>query len=290
VEPGDLRELSREEHAEVEAFVRDFTRRAAPIRPHRTPPIRPGRARLLLRHLAVRAIWDRDNDYLRPWRWLREQAAEQVRGKAARLLYRRQGTRPFVYYPLHVVDDYKIARVVPHCADQAAIVAQLAAALPHGHDLVVKEHPMSIGRNRLGFLARLRRIPGVRLVDPHTSSHELIEGSRAVAVISSTVGLEALLYGKPVLTLGRPFYAGAGVTLDVDSFREIRRAVPELLGFRPDPDRVARFLHAAMRRCQAGAPVLVDRSDANAGALAKSLDSAGRAEYAKRVAGSPSVG
>ena len=41
-------------------------------------------------------------------------------------------------------------------------------------------------------------------------------------MISSTVGLEALLYGKPVLTLGQPFYSGYGVTVDVDSFREIR--------------------------------------------------------------------
>lgn len=142
---------------------------------------------------------------------------------------------------------------------------------------------MSIGRNRLGLLTRLRRIPNVRLVDPHTSSHELIVRSHGVAVISSTVGLEALLYPKPVLTLGRPFFAGAGVTLDVDSFREIRTAVPELLSFRPDRERVTRFLHSAMRRCGEGAPVLVDRSDANVAALARSLDRAATKEYAKRM-------
>jgi hypothetical protein len=103
-----------------------------------------------------------------------------------------------------------------------------------------------------------------------------------VVVISSTVGLEALLYEKPVLTLGRPFYAGAGITLDVDSFREIRTAVPELLRFRPDGERIARFLHAAMRRCHSGAPVLVDRSDANAAALAGSLDRVARGEDRRR--------
>ena len=67
-------------------------------------------------------------------------------------------------------------------------------------------------------------------------------------MISSTVGLEALLYDKPVLTLGQPYYAGFGVTLDVDSFAEIREQVPELLRFRPDPERIRRFLHAAMRQ------------------------------------------
>jgi capsule polysaccharide export protein KpsC/LpsZ len=173
---------------------------------------------------------------------------------------------------LHVVDDYKIKRILPAYADQAAIVDQVARSLPHGYDLVIKEHPMSIGRNPIGLLRRLKRASNVRLVAPHTSSHELIGRSQAVVVISSTVGLEALLHARPVLTLGRPFYAGMGVTLDADSPADIVELVPAVLDFRPDRERILRFLHAAMRRCYAGAPVLVDRSDANAATLARSLD------------------
>jgi hypothetical protein len=235
----------------------------------------------------VRALWDRDNDYLRPARWLRQQLTEQLRAPAARALYQERGRRPFLYFPLHVADDYKVERVIPHCADQASIVELVAAALPPGYDLVVKEHPMSIGRNPLGFLARLRRLRNVRLVEPHASSHDLIASSEGVVVISSTVGLEALLYEKPVLTIGQPFYAGLGVTLDVESFSEIRHAVPALLRFRPDRERTVRFLHAAMRRCHSGAPVLVDASDANAGTLARSLHAAAAELDARR--GGPSA-
>jgi hypothetical protein len=64
--------------------------------------------------------------------------------------------------------------------------------------------------------------------------------------------------------------------MDVDSFREIRDKVPTLLDFRPEREEILRFLHAAMRRCYPGAPVLVDSSDTNALALAESLDSAAR--------------
>jgi capsule polysaccharide export protein KpsC/LpsZ len=172
--------------------------------------------------------------------------------------------------------------VIPHCVDQASIVEQVADSLPPGYDLVVKEHPMSIGRNPLAFLRRLRRRSNVRLLHPQESSHELIRESAAVAVISSTVGLEALLYEKPVLTLGRPFFAGYGITLDVESFRELREAVPALLRFRPDRERIRRFLHAAMRRCYAGAPVLVDRSEENAVALAGSIEEAAERAVAER--------
>ena len=285
VPPEDVRELAQEERAEVERFIGEFTARATPIRPYRRPRITRATLRDFGRHVAVRLLRDRDNEYLRPSRFVSNYVRERARALAATRLYSTlEQDRRFVYFPLHVTDDYKIKRVIPHCVDQASLIEQVAAALPHGYDLILKEHPMSVGRNSLGMLRRLARIENVRLLDPHTSSHELIQRSEGIVVISSTVGLEALMYAKPVLTLGQPFYSGYGVTLDVDSFREIRDQVPALLEFRPDRERILQFLHAAMRRCYAGAPVLVDSSDANALALADSLDSAARGDSGLRAA------
>jgi hypothetical protein len=283
VDPGELRELTPEEADAVEAFRRAFVARAQPIRRHRRVRVDPRRLGVLAGHVARRLTEDRDNDYLRPGRLLAANASEWLRAKSARPFYDRlDPARPFVYFPLHVTDDYKITRIIPHCVDQASIVEQLADALPAGHDLVLKEHPMSIGRNSIRLLRRLRKRRNVRLVQPHESSHELIRRSEAVAVISSTVGVEALLYDKPVLTLGQPYYAGYGITLDVGSFAEIRERVPELLRFRPDPERIRRFLHAAMRACLPGAPVLVDRSDGNAAALAGSVEAVAAEAVAAR--------
>jgi hypothetical protein len=274
----DLRPLTALERAEVERFIREFTTRAEPIRAHRSLRVTKARLQQFGDYLAARAQEDRGNEYLTPGRWLAAGVRESARRPILRLLYDSlQSSRPFVYFPLHVSDDYKIKSVIPHCRDQAAIVEQLADALPAGVDLVLKEHPLSVGRNPLGLLRRLQKRRNVRLVHPSTSSHELIARSRAVAVISSTVGLEATLYGKPVLTLGQPFYSGYGITLDLDSFAEIRRAMPALLEFEPDPDLVSQFVHAAMGRCYPGKPVMVDRSDDNAASLASSLDAAASA-------------
>jgi hypothetical protein len=278
----ELRPLTPAERAEVEAFRAEFTARATPIRPHRRVPIELRRVRLFVDHLARRRGTDRDNDYLRPWSLLATNVSEWARAKLAKPFYDELPERPFVYFPLHVIDDYKIKKVIPHCYDQASILEQVSDALPPGYDLVLKEHPMSIGRNSLRLLLRLRKRRNVRLVGPYTNTHELIRRADAVAVISSTVGLEALLYDKPVLTLGEPFYSGFGITLDLHSFAEIREGVPALLRFRPDPERIREFLFAAMNRCYPGSSVMVDRSDENALTLATSLDEAARKVIAER--------
>ncbi len=283
VGPDALAPLSEEREAQVEAFVSEFKRRRRPIREPREAKVTLHRTRMLARHLAVKALWDRDNDYLIPFHWLAGRLRERVRTVSLRRFYGTPNpSRPFVYFPLHVTDDYKIKRVVPHCADQGALVEQVARALPHGWDLVTKEHPMEIGRTPSALLRRLTHMRNVTVVPPTTNSHDLIQRAQAVVVISSTVGLEALLYDKPVLTLAQPFYSGLSITLDVESFAEIRTAVPAVLEFEPEHGRIRQFLSAAMERCYPGVPVLVDRSDENAAKLARSIERASQATLRER--------
>lgn len=275
VSEEEVRELSADERVEIEGFIERFTNKRKPIREYRRSVFVPELLKLFLNHL-YQAATDRDNEYMRPIHWALNRRKEKARSLLARRLYQPLPKRPFVYFPLHVTDDYKIKRVIPHTVDQASLIEQVADSLPQGHDIVLKEHPMSVGRNSLALLRRLRRIPNARLVNPYSNSHDLMQRAKAIVVISSTVGLEALLYGKPVLTMGQPFYGGYGVTLDIDSFREIREKVPAILEFEPDYERILRFLHASMRRCYEGAPVLVDSSDENAAKVARSLDRAAR--------------
>jgi hypothetical protein len=279
-----VRAISDEERAQVEAFIAEYVARDRPTLPHRRPRITGRTLRDFARHVAVAALWERDNEYLVPSRFVTNYVVQRSRAWVSRSLHGTpEPTRPYVYFPLHVTDDFKVKRVIPHCVDQAYLIEQVSDALPQGMDVVLKEHPVSVGRNPLSFLRRLVHRPNVRLVDPRSSSHELIRGSRAVAVISSTVGLEALLHGKPVLTMGQPFYGGYGVTVDVDSFRELRGKVAEVLHYRPDRERTLQVLHAAMRSTRAGAPAAVDPSPGNARRLAASL--AATAESARDTAG-----
>jgi len=92
-----------------------------------------------------------------------------------------------------------------------------------------------------------------------------------------------------VLTMGRPYYAGYGVTVDVESFRDLRAAVPAVLDFRPDPERVLAFLHACMRSTYDGEVVWQDDSDANAEAVAATLERAAREQVPRRTPAAPAA-
>jgi Capsule polysaccharide biosynthesis protein len=285
VAPEEVRPLEPAERAEVEEFIRGYIDRDRPTLPHRRATITPAKLRDFARHVLVRTVFERDNEYLRPSRFVTNFAKQRARARASTRLHERLPDRPFVYFPLHVTDDFKVKRVIPHCVDQAYLIEMVADMLPQGVELVLKEHPVSIGRNPVSFLRRLTRRENVHLVDPHVSSHELIRRSRATAVISSTVGLEALLHVRPVLTMGQPFYSGYGVTVDVDSFRELPQSIERVLDFVPDRERTLQVLHAMMRSTLAGRPASVDPSPENAAVLAQSLEE--RAREAREGARQP---
>ena len=89
----DLRPLSAEREAEVEAFIAEFTRKRRPIREPRESNVTVHRSRMFARHLAVKALWDRDNDYLIPFHWLAGRIRERVRARSLRRFYRLQASR-----------------------------------------------------------------------------------------------------------------------------------------------------------------------------------------------------
>jgi hypothetical protein len=280
----ELRPLTAEERAEAETYVRNYNEAREPTLPHRRSRVTTSKLRDFVRHLRVKRTHDRDNEYLAPSRFVSNYLRQNLNALFVRRMSEPLAStdRPFVYFPLHVTDDFKVKRVIPHCVDQAAIIEQIAEALPQGYDVVLKEHPWAIGKMPLEMMRRLTRRRNIRLVDAYTNSHELIQRSAAVVVISSTVGLEAILYAHPVLTLGAPFFSGYGVTVDVDDFAEIRDKVPAVLEFRPDPERCLEFVHACMRAMYVGKLSNVDPSDENAFDIADSLERAVEARRAGR--------
>ncbi len=93
----------------------------------------------------------------------------------------------------------------------------LQAALRDHPDctVVVKVHPDVIrGRARGHFRRRDLQHPRIQLCADGLHPAALLEQAQAVYVVTSQMGFEALLWGRPVQCFGMPFYAGWGLTRD----------------------------------------------------------------------------
>jgi hypothetical protein len=104
--------------------------------------------------------------------------------------------------------------------DELQLILRLSNNLPKDLKVAAKEHPSMVGFRDPRFYQTLLS-SGIHLVHPHANTAQLIRDASGVAGISGTALLEAVLAGKPVLTLGEPeflvcmpFHSWA----DLDSF------------------------------------------------------------------------
>jgi capsular polysaccharide export protein len=115
-------------------------------------------------------------------------------------------------------------------ADAASFARMLEAALDEnpGATVLLKVHPDVFAGRKRGHFDRLSAGEAGRVQVLGTDVHPagLLERAEAVYAVTSQMGFEGLLWGKPVRTFGMPFYAGWGLTRDMLSAPARRRPVP----------------------------------------------------------------
>lgn len=159
-------------------------------------------------------------------------------------------SKKFVYVPLQYQPEATTSPLAGVFVDQRLLVETLAAALPDGWFLYVKEHPRQFVFNGLnfssyrylGYYAGIARIKNVRVVPTETDTFALINHAQAVALNTGTAGLEAVLRLKPVLVFGYAWYRdcpGMFVVRDTDSCRQAFRNIQS--GFLPNCNSLVHF-------------------------------------------------
>jgi len=128
-------------------------------------------------------------------------------------------------------------------SNEAAVSFLMEALRPiPGGRLIVKTHPLDAATNT----PRLRAIVedrGAVVADIHP--HALIEAADCVAVRNSTLGFEALCYGKPLIALEVAKYRHPGLTLAAESVEDVAQQLQRIVrGDRsmPDRDTLRRFV------------------------------------------------
>jgi Capsule polysaccharide export protein len=129
----------------------------------------------------------------------------------------------YLFIPYQVFGDSQIIMFSPWING----MEQLTQLVIHSREqadqslwLVFKEHP-TCKQDYSGFKKRILSSGSNIIFANGNSTQELIEHSQGVITINSSVGIESLLLGKKVITLGQAFYNIEGLVLHADSLPEL---------------------------------------------------------------------
>ena len=116
-----------------------------------------------------------------------------------------------VLVPGQVADDASIRFGTGRFASAEDLLLEVRRRRPEAF-IVYKPHPDVLSGNRKGLIEAAQLAD---IVDSKSDVLSLIEAADEVHTLSSLAGFDALLRGREVVTYGKPFYAGWGLTEDV---------------------------------------------------------------------------
>lgn len=150
---------------------------------------------------------------------------------------------PEGYFPRHenrvlIIDQtYSDMSVVLGRADSDTFVNMFHHAVREHPKatIYIKVHPLVIAGKKKGYLyphilkSRLAK-NRVRFIVENFNPLDIVENFSTIYTVSSQMGFEGVLMGRKVVCFGMPFYAGWGITEDIQSCerRGIKRSVLEV--------------------------------------------------------------
>lgn len=179
----------------------------------------------------------------------------------------------FLFCPLQVPNDSQITLFADWVKSVEGMLENLAMAaqhLPDGWQIRVKEHPSAKASLAAPLATALEQANGRMVVDNQVDTFAQVAASQGVVTINSSVGLQAFFYDKPVITLGKAFFAIPGLVTPARSFQDLCDTFERADSLSFDPAFRAAFMNYLDQvyypKATEGADgaLIVDESDARA--------------------------
>ncbi len=114
--------------------------------------------------------------------------------------------KKFVFFPLHTEPELQLLVYSRPYMNQIEAIRAIAMALPPDTVLVIKEHPWMVGKRKWNYYKKIMAIPRVVLSAPQIDTSHYVDKADMIITLGSSVGLDATMFGKPVITLGHCLY------------------------------------------------------------------------------------
>jgi hypothetical protein len=142
----------------------------------------------------------------------------------------------YIYVAMHKDPEQALNHQAPFWSNQYNTVALLAAALPSGYQLLVREHRNNLGRRPTRYYKELERLPGVTLIDGLDDQFKYIANAEVVVTENGTTGWEGLILGRRVITLADNFFDATELARRVRDPEQIAAIIVEMLKSAPVKD------------------------------------------------------
>lgn len=127
----------------------------------------------------------------------------------------------YVLYTLNYQPEHSVDVTTPDYMNALENVKMLARSLPFGVKLYVKEHPNALGIRGALYLLKIKQVPGVRLIDPMVSSHDVLKKALLTISLGGTISLEAAMYGARTAIPQSNFIEKFSIVEKIKHFSEV---------------------------------------------------------------------
>lgn len=184
---------------------------------------------------------------LHPWHYIVDRLERKLRNlRGLGNLYDTfDPQEDFVFFPLQYEPEVSLSLHAPFYSDQIYVIEQLAKSLPIHYKLYIKEHPAMVEFRPRSFYRRLKKIHNVKLINPAIRTFSILPHAKLIAVISGTIGWEALLLKKPVISFGNQYYNVLSMVKKCTEIERLPYLVKEQLeNFRYNEEELISFISA----------------------------------------------
>ena len=173
----------------------------------------------------------------------------------------------FLFYPIHLEPESTVLYLGDGLYEnQIKLIENIAAALPPGYYLYVKDHPHEYAYRAASDYAKLLKIPNVRLINQWIPAKAIISKSVGVVTLNGTAGFEAMLMGKQVYCFGHNMYSFMSRVHYIYNIRDLRKCISDSINTKYETDDdllpwVMAYLescHKGYVACYTGGPYLKD--------------------------------
>jgi hypothetical protein len=139
----------------------------------------------------------------------------------------------YIYFPMHKETDLPLVFQATAWQDQRNMVQLIAASLPYGYKLLVREHRLNFGQRPKNYYKHLLALPNVVLIDWADSQFKYLRHADLIVTENGSSGWEGIKFRRKVLTVAPNFYDGAGLSECVYDANQLAAKILEVLS-RPD--------------------------------------------------------